>query len=179
MAKRYSQNDLPALTERQIFFDTNVIIYIFWPIGQAKYSKQYSSVLNRLLKQNNKIFVDFLVISEIVNKITRLEYNKYLTIQNLNSQNFSFKSFRNSLEGKSILAEIYQTIDSRILKLFSVTGKVFSREDIQGFLVNENRDFQDKAILALCKENKFVLFTNDKDFSNTDVDILTENPNLK
>lgn len=35
-----------------------------------------------------------------------------------------------------------------------------------------------KGIISLCKENGFVLLTNDKDFASADLEILTSNPAL-
>ncbi len=32
--------------------------------------------------------------------------------------------------------------------------------------------------MALCKENSFVLLTNDQDFASADLEILTTNPKL-
>jgi predicted nuclease of predicted toxin-antitoxin system len=37
-------------------------------------------------------------------------------------------------------------------------------------------DFLDKGILKTCQDNNFVLLTNDKDFKNANIDILTGNP---
>lgn len=47
------------------------------------------------------------------------------------------------------------------------------------FFVDANElDFVDKAIVSLCKENNLVLLTNDKDFKNADLDILTANTSI-
>jgi len=39
-------------------------------------------------------------------------------------------------------------------------------------------DFVDKATVDLCKEYNLVLLTNDKDFKNAGLDILTGNPSI-
>ena len=36
-------------------------------------------------------------------------------------------------------------------------------------------DFVDKSTVSIFQENSFVLLTNDKDFRNSDIDILTGN----
>ncbi|MBE7446151.1 MAG: hypothetical protein HS132_13220 [Planctomycetia bacterium] len=54
MKKRYSSKDISLICNRQIFFDANVIIYIFWPTGQYSREQQYSSIFGQLIKQNNE-----------------------------------------------------------------------------------------------------------------------------
>lgn len=49
MPQRYTLNDIPHIVNKSIFFDANIIIYLFWPIYD-KYdnSKKYASFLRRL-----------------------------------------------------------------------------------------------------------------------------------
>ena len=41
-----------------------------------------------------------------------------------------------------------------------------------------NADFNDQMIVALCKENEFKLVTDDGDFHNQDISIVTANNRL-
>ncbi|HLS31131.1 MAG TPA: hypothetical protein VK021_09765 [Flavobacteriaceae bacterium] len=34
MTQRFKLADVAALRERQVFFDANILIYLFWPTGQ-------------------------------------------------------------------------------------------------------------------------------------------------
>ena len=43
----------------------------------------------------------------------------------------------------------------------------------------DSLDFTDKAIERVCSENSFVLLTNDKDFKDSTIDILSCNRNLR
>ena len=86
-----------------------------------------------------------------------------------------YKQFRDSRQGKTILSDIYNIVKDRILEDFCVVGKSFSEDDIRDFLIVDSLDFMDKGILDICKENNFVLLTNDKDYKNSDIDILTCN----
>lgn len=45
-------------------------------------------------------------------------------------------------------------------------------------LVLDELDFNDKAIVRICEENSLVLLTNDQDFKNSGLDILTGNPRI-
>jgi len=49
---------------------------------------------------------------------------------------------------------------------------------VKNFLNVDNLDFNDKGILKICQENKFVLLTDDGDYKNSDIDILTCNKQI-
>ncbi len=176
MANRYLLNQIEEISNRKIFFDANVLIYLFWPSGQHNWERNYSKAFSILLRKKNKLYVDFLVISEIINRAHRIEYEKYLCNNNLKRQKFSYKKFRDSKEGKDVLSDINLVVKDSILKRFYVATKTFNKEEIKNFLIVESLDFIDKAILKICIENDYVLFTNDKDYKNSNVDILSSNP---
>lgn len=176
MATKFSLQNITALRDRKVFFDANVLIYLFWPSGSYYLETYYSSAFGSLLRQQNELLVDFLVISETVNRAHRLEYEKHLTANNLSKSIFPYKKYRDSAEGQSALSDIYLIVETNILSRFTVVGKSFTKSEIQSFLVVEPIDFTDKGILLTCKENACVLFTNDQDFKSADVDILTSNP---
>ena len=158
--------------------DANVLIYLFWPTGQYDYEQHYARVFRNLLRQGNNLFVDFLIISEIVNKVIRIEYKNHLRTNSLTEFQLKYKDYRNSQDGKDTLNDIYIIIENNILIRFKIVGKVFTERDIKNFLVVDELDFVDKATVSLCKENALVLLTNDRDFKNADLDILTGNPNV-
>ncbi len=178
MAKCYNSTEIHCLNKRQIFFDANILLYIFWPTGSYSWGKQYSAIFSRLLKQKNAMVVDFIVISEVINRAVRTEYEKHLQQQNISRDKLPFKGYRNSQEGQDALGDIYQIFKKNIINKFSFMGKAFSKADIEGFLHNNSLDFSDKGIAAICKDNNFVLLTNDKDFAGTDLEILTSHPDL-
>jgi predicted nucleic acid-binding protein len=171
MAKRFDKNKISEIQNRNIFVDANVLIYLNWTTGSEKYEIDYSVVYHKLIKQRNKLFVDFLVISEVVNRILRIEHKKQ-------NPDVPFKQFRDSEQGQSALSDIYKIIENQILEDFNIVGKSFSEDDIKGFLNVDNLDFMDKGILRICQENNFVLLTNDKDYKNSDIDILTCNKQI-
>ncbi len=176
MATRYSLKDIAAIRDRKIFFDANVLIYLFWPSGSYGWEYAYSSAFGSLLRQHNELIVDFLVVSEIINRAHRLEYEKHLYASGRHKNDLTYKSYRDSAEGQAALADIYLVVEANILDRFTVVGKAFLKAEIQSFLTVESMDFVDKGILSTCKENSCVLLTNDKDYKSADIDILTSNP---
>lgn len=171
MATKYRLQDVPKLNGRKIFVDANVLIYLFWPTGQPNFEENYARVFRNLLRQGNDLFVDFLVISEVINRVVRIEHQKI-------NPTIKFKDFRDSQDGKDAINDIYIIVKNDILNRFSIIGKSFDQHDIEGFLVIDELDFVDKATVSLCSENSLVLLTNDKDFKNSGLDILTGNPNI-
>lgn len=175
MANKFSTQDISAVINRKVFFDANILIYIFWPSGSQYWENIYSTAYGRLVRQGNEKFVDFIVISEIVNRAIRLEYDKFLFVNGFNRSNFSFKKYRNSIDGQRALADIYLMIETEILNTFTVVCKSFDKSEIQSFLTVDLLDFGDKAILSTCQENACILLTNDVDYKTSTIDILTSN----
>ncbi|MDO4728870.1 MAG: PIN domain-containing protein [Bacteroidota bacterium] len=171
MATKYKLHNFTQLKGREIFVDANVIIYLFWPSAQHAFEQNYAHVFRNLLRQGNKMFTDFLVISEVVNRVVRIEREKLNPTQ-------KFKDFRNSPQGEKALEDIYIIVRHDILKHFQIIGKNIQKQDVENFLTVDGLDFIDKAIESICQENSFVLLTNDKDFKNSNLEILTGNPNI-
>lgn len=176
MATKYRLQDVAQLNGRAIFLDANILMYLFWPTGQYFFEQNYARVFRSLLRQGNQLYINFLVISEIANRAIKAEYEKYLLVNSLTKVELKYKDYRNSQDGIDALNDIYIIIRNDILARFNVVGKAFSQQDIESFLTVNDLDFVDKAIVTLCKENSLVLLTNDKDFKNADLDILTGNP---
>lgn len=171
MAVNYKLQDFKQLTNRNIFVDANVLIYLFWPTGQVSFEKDYARVFNSLLRQGNKLFVDFLIISEVINRVVRIEHKKI-------NPTLKFKDFRNSQDGNDVLKDIYIIVKNDILNRFNVVGRPLDKQLIESFLIVDELDFIDKAIASVCFEHGLVLLTNDRDFKNSGLDILTGNPRI-
>lgn len=178
MATKYSTQNIPAVIDRKVFFDANILIYIFWPSGSQYWENIYSATYARLVRQGNEMLVDFIVISEIVNRAIRLEYDKFLIANTLTRSNISFKKYRNSADGHTALTDIYLMVKTDILNSFTVVGKSFTKQEINSFLTVDTLDFGDKAILLTCQENECILITNDVDYKTSNIDILTSNQSI-
>ena len=176
MANKYPLTSITVIGNKKVFFDANVLIYIFWPSGAYSWERSYSSAFRSLLRQRNEMLVDFIVISEIVNRAHRLEYEKYLAEKELSRSQLTYKRYRDNADGQAALADIYLIIKTNILSTFSVVGKAFNNLDILSLLTVDSLDFSDKAILMTCRDNSYVLITNDSDYKDADIDILSSNP---
>ncbi len=178
MSHRFSKNELSIIKDRGILFDANILIYLFVSTGSQSLENTYSSLYNSLLRLNATYYVNFIIISEVVNRAIKNDYKNYLwkTIQE--EEDFPFKKFRNCIDGQEALTDIYQIIESDILNRFQVAGKAINKAEIMAFLKVDNLDFSDKAIELICKENDFVLLTHDGDFRDSNIDILSLNNDI-
>jgi predicted nucleic acid-binding protein len=177
MPERYRKNDIPQIINRGIFFDANVLIYLFWPIP-SKWIKVYSSIYYDLFRNDVKMYVDFTVISEVVNRVVSFESENYRKANNILKNSYNFKSYRNTPNGQQTVIDVYRIIKSDILGYFTITGKCFTENDINHMLSDTDIDINDKAIELICQDNNFILLTNDSDFRNSSLDILSENRDL-
>ncbi len=177
--KRYSLKDVDSVKDRRIFFDTNILIFLFGTHTQDRYRQNlYAKLYKMLLSPKSLFYVDFIVVSEFINRLSRVEYENYLNFHNLQRSEFSYKKYRNTDEGTTTIKGIYSTAIDDILNKFLITGKQFIRKDLESFLQINDLDFSDKAIELVCKENNFVLFTDDRDFADSDIDILSANGSI-
>ncbi|MFA4906662.1 MAG: PIN domain-containing protein [archaeon] len=177
MNRRISLTDISTLSGRRVFFDTNVLIYIFWPTGMRPRIAEYSSAFRRLLNMKIDLCLDITVLSELINRILRLEHEKYLKENSLQKDQFGFKQFRNTPECFSSTEVLYLLVQNRILRRFVVVGKSFSNADIPALFI-KGMDFNDQIIISTCLENNCILLTNDADYLNAPIDILSSNPKL-
>ncbi len=178
MANRYDKNQVSLLVGKTIFFDANILIYLFWSSASNWAEREYSSIFGKLLKQKNIFVVDFMVISEIINRVIRIEYAKYLLQKALTNKQLTFKNYRDSQDGHQMLNEINNVIENKLFLHFDIVEKSFNELDIKNLLSIDKLDFNDKALVQICSENNFVLLTNDGDFIAADIDILSANNQL-
>jgi predicted nucleic acid-binding protein len=169
MATIYELTSLPKLIEREVVLDANVWVYRYWP-KPVPYDWEigYASAYDQLLAQGTVIVADFGLISEVFYRALRQAQSDLAPGTNL-------KVFRKSRAGRAALADIYDLIDNTILPNVRIVENSFDKAAIHAMLVVDELDLMDKSALAICRNHRCVLMTNDSDFRYTDVDILTSN----
>ena len=175
MAGRYTLQNYTQIKDRDIFFDANIILYLYWATGNRHWTNKYSSLYKLLLNQGNRMYINFLVISEVVNRAIRIEHDKYNKIQ---KTEIGYKKYRDSDAGVEALDDIYTLLEDDILTHFNIVDDGYDKSDIIEFLNVDNLDFGDKAIEKSCNDRNMVLLTNDADFRDSKIDILSVNYKL-
>lgn len=171
---RYNLTNIHTLGDKKVFFDANILLYLFWST-HPYFEAQYSIVYTKLKEQKNKLAVHFVVISEVVNRAIKIAYETYLIENSLTRKDMSYKSFRDSADGIEAQEDIYTLVKAKIINDFEIVDTDIYQKEIESMLVIDSLDFSDKLIVTLCKNHEFVLLTNDSDFKNSDIDILTLN----
>lgn len=176
MSSRYNSSDSITIRNKKIFFDANILIYLYWATA-SEWDDKYAKIYDDIDDPSNNFIVDFIVISEFVNRAMRISYDIYLDEKGFDSKDISFKEYRNNQEGQEALQEVY-TLVKEVLEYFEVIESSYSKSKIEEMCTSDDLDISDKAIVEICKNNDFILLTNDSDFKDSDVDILSCNNSL-
>lgn len=177
MMNKYDLNNIQSIGDRKVFFDANILLYLYWSTNLS-WQERYSQVYSKLIDQNNPFVLHYVVISEFINRAIKIEYSNYLRENNITSKDFSYKSYRDSEAGKEVQNDVYTLVKSILLEQFEIVNKNLNQIEIEAMLEVDNLDFSDKLINQVCKDNNYVLLTNDRDFKDTGIDILTLNRNI-
>jgi len=157
-----------------LLIDANVWLSIYGPQAQSDYrSQSYSKALAKILKAKCNIFLDVLILSEFINRYSRLKYN-------LQGYSSGFKSYRQSPFFKPVAKEIADAV-RRILKCCKCIENGFISIDLNNILDDyESKcpDFNDQILAELCRSRSLKFVTNDSDFRDFNITILTANKNM-
>ena len=56
---------------------------------------------------------------------------------------------------------------------YEVIEKSYSKDDLMLMCKVDEFDFSDKAIIKICEDNNLILLTNDTDYKNSSIDIIS------
>jgi len=163
-------------SEEQILVDTNIWLYLF-PAGNPpqKFAQQYSTAFANLVSAQAQPVLDPMVLSEYLNRYIRIEWEG-----SYKSTYLRFKDFRNSPDFSAV-ASAAETFAKKILSFCQVHSIPASELDLSMALADfssGNVDFNDAILVDICKKRNLKLMTNDGDFQNGGIEVLTTNPRL-
>ena len=166
----------------KLFFDANIWMYLFCPIGGYKRDavKKYSGLLKRVIQSRASIFISSLVLSEFFNAYTRLEFNILKRKDSASYQDFK-KDFRKTDRYKELVTSIKTIIKTKILVLSKRISDKFEDIDLDKVFENiEEADFNDNYYKTLLSGEGIKIVTNDYDFGKVDdaISVITANPKL-
>jgi predicted nucleic acid-binding protein len=183
MARRFDVKDLNELRQENIFLDTNIWLYLFCPLSNSRdhIVKKYSKAFHYLILSDNKLHIDVMILSEFINRYLRLAFHVYKR-GNYEGSDFDYKKdYKQTDDFKENIQLIYSTIRNKILPRVSVVN--FNHENkSMGELIDDLKekmiDFNDLHFEKLCKTRGFILLTDDGDFSDSSIDIISGNPKI-
>jgi hypothetical protein len=164
------------------FFDANVWIFLFQPIGNSNTSliSQYASLFKELIKNECSIYISSHIISEFFNAVLRYEFN-VLKRKNPTVYKDFKKDFKNTPIYNSLLNNLITITKTQILASSKPIGDDFDKINMDDLFNSIGMlDFNDKYYVELCATNNFTLVTDDKDFNSSPkpLNIITANNKL-
>lgn len=162
------------------FFDNNVWMYLFCPIGNYEKLKQrkYASFFRDVNSAKSCIWINSLVLSEFCNAWLRIVYNNWKKKPENVAKNDYKLNFVGSQTYNDTVQEIKLTLKSILKKAERATDDFNSINLDHIFTELENCDFNDSYYLEQSSRNKWKIVTDDADlFKNNklDVEIITAN----
>ena len=164
-------------TGDNFFFDANIWLYVYGPIGNYDnwHAKHYSKFFDKLQNQNYDIYTNNIVLSEYINRFARMEFIQHQ--EELGLKNNEFKKFRDTDDFKDIAPEIAANL-RKIIRFSKICNH--EMDDVALFEVADNfesgkHDFNDLIIKEICKDKNLILVTNDADFYDSDIKLVTVN----
>ena len=162
-------------SQDRLFLDANIWLYIFGPQKPGNsWTKIYSTVFYRILNAKSEIYIDVLVLSELINRYARLQW-KFIA-----RHVHDFKKFRKSRHFKPIAQGIAADVKLILKHCLTIESgfPTLTIDDLLDEYADGKSDFNDQVITELCKTNGLTLITNDSDFKDAVIPVLTANKSL-
>ncbi|MEI8046734.1 MAG: PIN domain-containing protein [Bacteroidota bacterium] len=147
------------------FFDNNIWMYLFCPLGEYNKSRQkhYSALLKSVDTAKSTIFTSSLILSEFANRYLRMDFALWLK-----SSGFPDAKFKDDYVGtKRYLDTVAEVKDSlrKIIALCEKQTDNFNSITIDNILNHfGDVDFNDGYYIELATINKWKIVTDDQDF---------------
>jgi len=167
------------LAKDKFFFDANIWLYLFCPIGDYKKDviAKYDKFLKKIIESKSSIFISSLILSEIFNRWARLEYNILK-----GEEPSKYHDYKRDYRGTEIydkqVKDIKMVVEKHIMKVSKRIDDKFSSIPLDKLFENMgNYDFNDNYFLTIANLESFKIVTHDSDFASfkTPVFILTAN----
>lgn len=163
-----------------LFFDNNVWMFLFCPIGNYEKDKQrkYSDFFSLVYSAKACIWINSLVLSEFCNAWLRLEFKNWLK----KPENIIKKDYKSDFVPTKAYKEVVEEIKKIVPTILKKTERCtdnFNAINLDSIYAElENCDFNDSYYLELARMNNWKIVTDDSDFFSNNklkVEIITAN----
>lgn len=157
-----------------LLLDTSVWLLIYGPQvpGDSRVAL-YSGALKRMLEAKSRLYVDVVILSEFINTYARMK-------QKIVAPRLKFKDFRRTAAFQTVANDVVADTKQMMKQCVWVTNDL-ELSAVDGLLDEYalgKSDFNDQIISVLCSQNGLKLVTDDSDFKDRDIPILTANSQL-
>jgi hypothetical protein len=179
VGQRLKLTEISKINNQNILLDTNVWLFVDSPYSRRDQSiiDKYTKAVSDILKYKNKIILDHIIISEFSNRFIRAAFEIYKNRNNL-TQDFDFKKdYKLTLDYTSTIKIICNRIKGYLT--FTNTGNLLAEkadflkiiDSYQNFFI----DYNDAYTIQLCSKHNYFLLTDDADFKEADINIISGN----
>ena len=159
----------------RLFFDTNVwlLLYAPQPPHASGRVRAYSAAFKAVLAAGSTVLIDVLVISEFINRSARLHYE-------LAGRPGDFKTFRNSGFFAGVAVDIAADMGAILGSAKPLDGDL-NCADLPTLLTAfaaGGLDFNDQILTGICQRHGLAMVTDDGDFTEGGLQVLTANRRL-
>jgi len=149
------------------FFDNNVWMYLFCPLGNYEFKRQkhYSVFLQDIQASRGSIFINSMVLSEFANRYLRMDFEQWKKKTN----NYSAE-YKKNFVGSSRYLETVEEIKSQINQIIRCCLK--TSDDFNAINLNnvfqhfKYIDFNDSYYIELATRSNWKIVSDDHDFLN-------------
>ena len=166
--------------DEKFLLDANILLYLFYTAGNYNRDmvRKYATFYFNIVSVGAKIILPINLISEFSNRIFKLGYKDYLATKSLDTKQFSYKQFRQTVEFENTIKEIYNIFEGDILPYVDEVDYTYKGRGLSHFL-STILDFNDIIYCDLAKEFNAAIITHDEDFKNLDdIKVVTANSKL-
>jgi len=159
--------------EERLLLDTNIWLFTYGPISYRRQNGAdvYNQALANISINKCKVYICSIIISEFINRCIDEE------LRLLGISKSDRKAFRKLPVFRPIAEKIILYVED-IMSFARSCDFKFDSLKVQAFLnefKNGSLDYNDIIIEDVCKTNSLILVTNDADFKNSPVPLLTAN----
>jgi len=178
MSHYWRTDRLPSLKNKKVLLDANIWIYIFCEIGEYHkfFVNTYSKAFYILLKSNNTIYTDFCILSEFINRYLKISCTNYQKRKQLQYIDYK-RDYRVTEDYKEAWTTVCDIVHNKILSRSQIINAKYDQSSMAKLLRKDQvgTDFNDNHLVNLCEVEEMFLMTNDADFKNTNLNVITEN----
>lgn len=180
---RAHADDIARVPHQDVVADTNVLLYVFGELARtrAREQQEYAKALTAARQAGKRLIVDFVIISELTNRILRIEFERFRDARESPDELEFKRNFRGTAEYRDAAHTISTIILPPIFRLCrcrNASHTSASILDLSAQMVKTGCDLTDLHIAYLALQNQAIVLTNDADFASLDVDVISANPKL-
>lgn len=156
------------------FFDTNVWLYIFAPIGNnsKKLQQKYTTLYKAILSRGAKLQITSLVIAEYINAVLRMSFKQWKR-EDYGRINADFKrDYRTTEHYSNALSDAKDQVEMMISSATRFPDN-FQNVDIVAIINRMNHlcDYNDSCLIQFCEQSGAKLVSHDQDFVSIDTKV--------